>query len=73
VIVANIERAVFVAVEPLGATVVVTTFFFFTVVVVFRASTEALVADEDEDTHPTATAIAKAGKISADRFIRDPL
>jgi hypothetical protein len=31
------------------------------------------VADEDEDTHPTATAIASAGKISADRFICDPL
>jgi hypothetical protein len=64
---------VLVPAEPLGATVDVTTFFFFTVVVVLRASTEALVADEDEDTHPTATAIAKAGNISADRFICSPL
>jgi hypothetical protein len=31
------------------------------------------VADDEDDTHPTATAIASAGKISADRFIRDPL
>ena len=61
--------AVLVTVEPLGAIVVVTTFFFFTVVVVLRASTDALVADEDEDTHPTATAIASAGNISVDRFI----
>ena len=70
--VANTASAVFVTVEPFGASVVVTTFFFFTVVVVLRASTDALVADED-DTHPTATAIASAGNIRADRFIRDPL
>ena len=71
--VVNTASAVFVTVEPFGATVVVTTFFFFTVVVVFRASTDALVADDEDDTHPTATAIASAGNISADRFIRDPL
>ena len=68
--VVNTASAVFVTVEPFGATVVVTTFFFFTVVVVFRASTDALVADEEDDTHPTATAIASAGNIRAVRFIR---
>jgi hypothetical protein len=41
--------------------------------VVFRASTDALVADDEDDTHPTATAIARAGNISVDRFIRSPL
>jgi len=71
--VSSSASAVLVTAEPFGATVDVTTFFFFTVVVVLRASTEALVADEDEDTHPTATAIARAGNISVDRFIRSPL